>query len=98
MKSKIMTSVIAGLLLACAGLANAAEPVALTDSQMDSVAAGATFAVAGATASALYGFAASAATTRSISFGLLDASSATAAGVAFGIGARTSAFAASAAY
>lgn len=40
MKNKIMGSVVAGLLIACAGLANAAEPVALTDTQMDSVSAG----------------------------------------------------------
>jgi hypothetical protein len=48
MKTNIMTSVVAGLLLVCAGLANAAEPVALTDRQMDSVAAGTVSTVAAA--------------------------------------------------
>lgn len=46
MKTKNLTSVVAGLLLACAGAANAAEPVALTDGQMDSIAAGTTGGIA----------------------------------------------------
>jgi len=48
---KIMTStIVAGVLLAAASLANA-EPVALSDAQMDQVSAGATaLALAGATA------------------------------------------------
>jgi hypothetical protein len=49
---KSMTSVIAGLLLAGAGAANAAQPITLSEAQMDSVSAGAT-AISTAAAAAL---------------------------------------------
>lgn len=66
---KSMTSVIAGLLLAGAGAANAAQPVALSDAQMDSVSAGAT-AISAAAAQALGAIAAqTGATTTTITVG-----------------------------
>lgn len=48
---KGITSIVAGVLLSAAGLASAAQPVTLSDLQMDSVSAGAT-ALAGAFAGA----------------------------------------------
>jgi hypothetical protein len=98
MKTNIMTSVVAGLLLACAGLANAAEPVALTDSQMDSVAAGtATTAVASSSATAYGGLAVSASNATAVSFGRYHAANANTFTLAFGR-ARATAYARGTAY
>jgi hypothetical protein len=56
MKSKLFTAAVATVLLASAGLASAAEPVALTDNQMDTVAAGAITSTSAGLATAVLGF------------------------------------------
>lgn len=85
MKTKKLTTVVAVMLLAGAGLANAAEPVALTDHQMDSVAAGVTFNTT---------------TAQSVSIGRFNASIASATALAFapGRGAVSAAYAGAVGY
>ena len=61
---KVLTAVAAGALMSLGGLASAAEPVQLTDNQMDSVAAG-QVSVAFTRGSAEIGVVASGAETRS---------------------------------
>jgi hypothetical protein len=82
---KVTGSLVAGLLLAGAGLANAAEPVALTDSQMDSVAAGAIGSISFGASAALLGFAASASTTSAVVTATSYTTSASSAALAAGL-------------
>lgn len=63
MKSKLFRTAVASVLVASAGLACAAEPVNLTDSQMDKVAAGALTSTSAGVAAALVGFATTASDT-----------------------------------
>lgn len=63
MKSKLLSVAVGSLLLVGAGLANAAEPVALTDSQMESVSAGGIVSTTEAASAALLGFATTASAT-----------------------------------
>ncbi len=63
MKSKLLSAAVGSLLLISAGLASAAEPIALTDSQMETVSAGAIASTSDAVAAALLGFATTASTT-----------------------------------
>lgn len=60
---KTITTLAAGLLMSAAGLASAAEPVQLSDSDMDKVAAGAMQSVATTSGFALFGTVASGAET-----------------------------------
>lgn len=63
MTSKLASIAIGSLLLAGSGMASAAEPVALTDSQMETVTAGAILSTTDAVGAALLGFATTASTT-----------------------------------
>lgn len=63
---KTIGSLIAGLLLAATGVASAAEPVTLTDSQMDTVAAGSVSSTSFGTALALLGASTSSSTTAAV--------------------------------
>lgn len=66
MKSNLFRATVASVFLCSAGLASAAEPVALTDTQMDSVAAGAIGSTSAAGAAALLGFATTASETSAV--------------------------------
>lgn len=63
MKSNLFRAAVATVLLAGAGIASAAEPVALTDNQMDTVAAGDITSTSAGVATALLGFATTASDT-----------------------------------
>lgn len=63
---KTLTAIAAGVLLSAGGLASAAEPVQLTDSQMDNVAAGGMQSLATTSGFALFGTVASGAETGAI--------------------------------
>lgn len=78
---------LGGLLCCAAGVASAAEPVTLTDQQMDGVSAGSQQSYSSAFASALLGFATTASQTNAFSSGLIKWTGATSTGVAAGFGA-----------
>ncbi len=63
MKSKFISAAVGSLLLVSAGLVSAAEPVTLTDSQMDTVSAGRISSTSSGVAAALLGFATTGSTT-----------------------------------
>lgn len=66
MKSKLFRATVVAVLLGSAGLASAAEPVALTESQMDTVAAGALSSTSAGVAAAFFGFSTTASDTSAI--------------------------------
>lgn len=63
---KTLTALAAGILMSAGGLASAAEPVQLTDSQMDNVAAGGMESIATTSGFALFGTVASGAETGAV--------------------------------
>lgn len=95
MKKKALASAIAAGLLCAAGLASAAEPMQLTESQMDSVSAGGQSSVAYGTASAWYGTAYVKVSTSAYQNGGLRTTRASALSVATGFGASAHSSAAS---
>lgn len=91
MKSTLLRAAVTGLLLGAASVASAAEPVTLTDRQMDSVSAGYQRSYSSASASALAGFATAGSQTTAFSNGPVKVTGSTSAGVAAGIGAGATA-------
>ena len=88
MRKTLFSVSLPALLLGAAGLANAAEPLALTDHQMDAVSAGwSVSSTVGATAYALWGAAGSGSQTHAIVAGPVAVTGASAQGVSIGIGA-----------
>lgn len=87
MNKKVIISVLTGTLMSVAGLAGAAEPVQLSETQMDSVSAGQQSAAAGS-ASALLGTAFVGVTTTAFESGPVRITSASALGVALGTGSQ----------
>ncbi|MGV8899418.1 MAG: hypothetical protein ACOH2B_09295 [Burkholderiaceae bacterium] len=94
MKAKLIPTALGGLLLACAGVASAAEPLMLSDSQMDAVSAGAQVSISYANASALIGVATAGTTTNATKFGYWYKST-SASGAALAIGYKVQATSAS---
>lgn len=95
MKTKILRSLIAGGML-CGGVAaNAAEPLQLSEAQMDSVSAGAQNSWATGTASSLVGTAYARSSTYAYSSGPVRITRASALSVATGIGSSATASAGS---
>lgn len=91
MKTDLLRMGLTGLLLCAAAAASAAEPVTLTDKQMDSVSAGYQRSYSDASASALFGFATTASQTTAYSNGPVSLTSSTSTGLAGGIGASAGA-------
>lgn len=85
MKSKILKASVATLLLAGAGLASAAEPVTLTDTQMDTVAAGAVTSISAGFGAALFGAGASASQTAAVLTPTSASTAAASAALGFGV-------------
>lgn len=92
-KNNFAPALVASLFFA-SGLASAAEPMQLTDSQMDAVSAG-QWSVASGSAFSWYGTASSQATTSAYSRGPVRITSASAIGVAIGFGSGATAAAGS---
>ena len=94
MKKNTFTPMLAAALICAAGLASAAEPMQLTESQMDAVSAG-QVSVASGSALSWYGTASSQATTSAYSRWPVRVTSASAISVATGFGSLATASASS---
>lgn len=95
MKTKILRCLLAGGMLCAGTIAGAAEPLQLSEAQMDSVSAGAQNSWATGTASALVGTAYARSSTSAYSSGPVRTTRASALSVATGIGASATASAGS---
>lgn len=87
MHKKAIISVLTGTMMSIAGVASAAEPMQLSEAQMDSVSAGVQQSVATGSASAVLGTAFAGARTAAFASGPVRITTASALGVALGVGA-----------
>lgn len=86
MKKTAWASAVAGVLISAASLASAAEPLQLTESQMDGVSAGAQMSYSTGTASALIGTAYSRSSTSAVASGPVRITRASTLSLATGFG------------
>jgi len=95
MKEKSFAFALTAAMLALSGAAGAAEPIQLSEAQMDAVSAGVQRSTAAATASARIGTASARASTSAYASGPVRITQASALGVALGFGATANAVAGS---